>query len=86
MPNHIAPLYAMSTLKYLAKPRSAKQKAHQKRWQALGTVMGFNGYLNNLQYVIKSADVEPWMLSMIQSDINQLKLALNVVENHLRKK
>lgn len=48
--------------------------------------MGFNGYLNNLQYVIKSADVEPWMLSMIQSDINQLKLALNVVENHLRKK
>lgn len=45
-------MHAMSTLKYLPRKSSSKQKTQQELWQALGTVKGFNGYLHNLQHVV----------------------------------
>lgn len=67
---------------------SFKQKEQQKLRQALGTVIGFHGYLNNLDAVLKACKPTHEMMFthyFVEKEIRSLKHQLKVAEVYIER-
>lgn len=65
-----------------------KQREQQNLRQALGTVIGFHGYLNNLRTVVKRCTPKNNLLLTcyhLDGDINRLHHQLRITEDDIRK-
>ena len=67
------------------KPTSKRQQTQRRNWQALGTVKGFNGYLINLEHVIKHSGVSAIDKHFLNQDIAILRNRLAILEKALQR-
>ena len=61
-------------------PPTARQKKQRAYYQALGTVKGFHGYLNNLQRTLKHTELPFFNFP----EITALHHVLRIYEDHIR--
>lgn len=64
---------------------SIKQKIQQKRFLALGTVIGFKGYLDNLQRVINITNLSAVDKYFLQRDINTMRNRLAILKEVIQR-
>lgn len=65
-----------------------KQVEQHKLRQALGTVKGFHGYLNNLRHVVANCTPKEELLFTsyyLNKDIDDLTYQLQITEEHIRR-
>ena len=65
-----------------------KQIEQQRLRQALGTVVGFHGYLSNLRSTVRACTAKKELLFTsywLNNDIDKLHYQLRATEEHIRK-
>jgi len=68
----------------MAKRPSGKQIEQQKLWQALGTVMGFQGYLHNLNYVVSRTCIYQYDKNKLSAAVLNLMAELKNCKEFIR--
>lgn len=69
---------------FYGKKRSPKQEEQQKLWQALGTVLGFKGYLTNLNFVVCRTSIYQNDKYRLSQSILNLREQLDNIEASIR--
>lgn len=67
--------------------KSKRQEEQQKLRHALGTVIGFRGYLHNLETTVKRCTQKEAMLFafyFLEKDVNALRYQLKITEDCIR--
>lgn len=67
-------------------PSSPKQQKQRELRQALGTVIGIRGYLNNLNSVVKRTCLDSKIKALFEEDVVCLNLSTRAIEDQIRLK